>query len=113
MKKLFRKIFGVPNIPIALPIAGLCKVGDYTWEQWRIDAKAAYPVRYFLSESIPHWFRGWWGRVDRAFYKFKSLTYKKQHLLDMRSPEYGYDYGFCDKVALMVVAPFRLLEDFV
>lgn len=39
--------------------------------------------------------------------------WNKYHLLDLRSKEYFYDYGYIDSVSLMVIAPFRILQDFV
>lgn len=35
------------------------------------------------------------------------------HLLDMRSPEFGYSGGWLDRDDLMLIASFTLLKDFV
>lgn len=109
---IIKKLFGISK-PYALPMDFMARPGDYTWEMWEADAKKAHPSRYFMSETMPTWFRIYLGRLGRTWYWVKSHTYKKQHLLDMRSPEYPYDYGYADPVSLMIIAPFRILQDFV
>jgi hypothetical protein len=97
-------MFEVPNKPKALPMKFCSKPGDFCWEDWKEQAKKEYPVRYFLSETIPHVFAV---KVkipaEMFYYKWYSKLIKKQHLLDLRQffdNEYEYGYISGDKKIL-------------
>ncbi len=101
--------------PSALPMRSLgARPGDTTWEDWRETTQAAMPVRYFLLEELPFWWRvRVAGRADRALYWLQAHTTHRYHLLDMRSREYGYAWGWIDSDQQMLLACFAILKKFV
>lgn len=67
-------------------------------------------------QQDPIWERAYrylYRRISHAWYWLRTHTYNRYHILDMRSPEYDYRWGWIDRSSLLLVAPFRLLEDFV
>jgi hypothetical protein len=91
-----RKIFSgfkVPNKPNALTIED--------WQKWEEESKEKYPVRYFLSETSPKYFRRVYRNVSDVVYFIKCHTLKKYrfHYLDLRQPNKPpmyYKYGWID-----------------
>lgn len=81
--------FKVPGKPAALPIKPFCKKDDYTWEDWERDAKQAYPIRYFLSETLPSKVDFIKRKVSNMKYDFVSKHIKKDHLLDLTHEDNG------------------------
>lgn len=112
--------FKIPNTPRSLPSKLFPNYpGEYTWEDWEKDAKASYPIRYFLSHSIPAW---WSYHVTRpigdAWYWLKSHTFRRRHLLDLRQPwnqDYidQYRYGYIDPDTQLLFAAFNILVSYV
>jgi hypothetical protein len=90
--------------------------GTLTWEQWEKDTKAKFPFKYFVFEDVPDYVWSMNRKVSDFLYHIKSVTYKKQHLLDLRQPKGSwqeYKYGFRDKVNTIVYANFNILCEFV
>lgn len=84
---------------------------DYCWEDWERDARANHPIRYFLTETIPHWYNVRIGmQLEHAWYWFKSHTYKKYHMVNLRHP--GYDWGFVEYYDKLVYAAFAVFMEF-
>lgn len=61
--------------------------------------------------------RALWSRPIRMFrdawYWLRCHTYTRYHMLDLRSPQNDYDWGWCDRDFLMLCACFQLLKLFV
>jgi len=51
--------------------------------------------------------------IGQIWYWFRCHTYTKYHILDMRSPENGYSYGWIDRDQAMLFACFNLLVEYV
>ena len=97
---------------------GLCEPGDFTWEDWKEQAKEEYPVRYFLSETVPHlWAVKVTMNIEEFTYWVKSQTYRKYHRLDLRQPHSGtsddYRWGWVDEDQQMLFACFNILVSYV
>lgn len=113
-------MFKIPNKPYALPSKYFRNSpNEYTWEDWEVESKKKYPIRYFLSEYLPYFYRvRIEGPISNFFYWLKSNTYKKQHLLDLRQP-YNDDYidyyrwGYIDEEAQLLYASFNILVNYV
>ncbi len=107
------KFLSIPNKPFALPLRGWSKKGDYCWEDWRREARKQYPVRYFLSETVP----GIWRRnVVRHWNTAQRWTYGfvyRYHMLDLRNKAFDYRWGWVDVTDKMIYASFNLLQQFV
>jgi hypothetical protein len=101
--------------PIALPSRhlGHHTSDAYCWEDWHRDMKAKYPVRYFISRTIPRVLRRLYARRPRIFYWIRAHTYNRYHILDMRNDAWPYKWGWCDRSELMLFACFNLLKAFV
>jgi hypothetical protein len=103
--------------PSALAVSWMKnKPGEMTWEQWEKETRAKHPIKYVLMEDVPDYIWSVNHKINHFFYYIKSVTYKKQHLLDLRQPKGSwceYKYGFCDKVNTIVYANFNILCEFV
>jgi len=117
MRKIMQKLFGLHK-PKALPMRGLCESDEFTWEDWKEQAKEEHPVRYFLSETIPHlWAVKVTMNVEHFIYWMKSQTYRKYHKLDLKQPETGttddYRWGWIDEDKQILYACFNVLCSYV
>jgi hypothetical protein len=108
----------------ALPMSMFQKKGDTTpnWEDWEEKVRKEYPVRYFLSEILPRWFRARILRpIKDAWYwtVCHLLPKRRYHLLDLRQPEHkeegfpAYKYGWIDSDTKILYALFNILNQFV
>lgn len=128
-KRIMKKMFGVPSPKElgksdsnALPMQDFLtdeqeEEGAYTWTDWQEEMQAKYPIRYFLSEDVPHWFAvKITMRIEHWWRWFKHNTYKKYHLLDLRQPHTDtaddYRYGWCDQKQQVLYAPFNALVSY-
>lgn len=103
---------------MALPMRAFgAKEGDYTWEDWHEEVKRDYPVRYWLTETVPrffgrkaYWVGEWWYRIKCAV-----LPSYRFHLLDLRHPGPGieYEYGFRDVDTVMLWSCFVCLRSYI
>lgn len=119
-KKFLHKHFGLPT-PVelgrsernSLPMKDFCEPDDYTWESWNKEVKAKYPVRFFFLETFRHWFVVHVTmQVSHFFYWFKSMTYRRYHMLDLRQPKGSYEdytWGYLDPDRAMLFAMFNIL----
>lgn len=98
--------------PNALPLRAF-STGEvlYTWEDWGRDAKAEHPVRYWLTETFPPFFYGRLRPLKDAWYWFKSNTFRRHHLLDLRNP--SYKWGWVDVSEAILYANCNLLQKFM
>jgi hypothetical protein len=118
MKKLIHKIFDW-KVPHALPskmFPNKGKENEYTWEDWREEMIKKFPVKYCLMETIPNEISYYTSKCNNFLYFLKSITYKKQHLLDLRQPKnscFEYRYGYSDVRQKFIYANFNLLCEFV
>lgn len=115
MKNLFKniiKLVKVPGKPRALPIRGFCDEKDYTWEDWKKEAKTAYPVRYFLSETIPGFYRtNFVSRYSNTRSHLMSKFVHRDHIVNLKMDD--YEYGYLDVDNKIHHACFNLLCYFV
>lgn len=120
MLKTLKAIVSVPNKPEFLTFADNRrdpnKDKKYTWNDWHRDAKTAYPVRYFLSETVPSVYVS---TVTRNFLKLKDyLDYNfhpkhRHHVLDLRQPYKEYSYGWLDGEKKILYSVFNILVAFI
>ncbi|HVI40794.1 MAG TPA: hypothetical protein VM577_09050 [Anaerovoracaceae bacterium] len=93
---------------------------EYTWEKYDAEMQAAYPVRWFITRTIPRiWSRYIWGRMmltplERARYWLVShlIPSRRYHMLDLRQPD-GYRYGWVDAPQQLLYANFAILKNYV
>ena len=115
-KKLIRKIFNW-KVPTALPSEMFThEPGELTWEQWRINQRSKYPIRFFICETFPRKLNYLLMRFVNFIYWIKCHTIKKYHLLDLRQPNgsyYDYRYGYRDIVDKIIFANFNLLSEYI
>lgn len=114
LKKIKEKI--CLDKPRALPMRFLSNKDSYTWEDWHEENKEKYPIRYFIFESVPRFFGYQKYKIEQYLYRFKSVTYKKYHLLDLRQPKDSYEnyrWGYIDECQQVLYANFNILVNFV
>ena len=101
--------------PQALPIRGLCDEGEYTWEDWKEETKAKYPVRFWLFETVPIWFNyHFLWRVRYRYWNLKGRLISKYHKINLHDKDNGYEhYGYSDVRSRLIFANFALLKEFV
>jgi hypothetical protein len=103
--------FRIPDVPLALPMDGYLYK---TWNDWERDARAKYPVRFFLSRTLPRAFARLRERlISRPWYYLRTHTVHRYHLIDMRCPRNGYAWGWLDRSEAVMFAAFAVLRDFV
>lgn len=98
--------------PVALPLKAFSS-GEilYTWEDWIRDNKEEFPVRYFLTETLPKGFRRVRYILSNLYQWVRTRTWRKFHILDVRNSE--YTGGYRDLDTIMLYANFKILVDFV
>jgi len=88
---------------------------EYTWEDYDMEMRVKYPIRWFLTRTIPTWWRRYvWGTyapLERFRYWVVSNTIHRYHMLDLRQPG-GYRYGWLDSDSQILYANFNILENF-
>lgn len=102
----------------ALPMKFHADDGDYTWEDWEIEVKKDYPVRYFIGKTVPRQLhRKIINPVDNFFYWLRTNTINKYHLLDLRQPKTDtkddYKWGWIDECDKLILANFSVLRDYM
>lgn len=98
----------------ALPGFGFEKDGDYTWENYYNEMKKDYPIKYFIYESLSNWIRrNIISPISTFKYYIRSHSIKKYHLLDLRSKEYNYRWGWIDADSQMLLAMMKIMENFI
>lgn len=86
----------------------------YTWEDWERDMRAKYPVRFFLSRTMPRWLGRWHHRlIETPLYWLRTHTINRYHLVDLRNDACDYRWGWIDRSEAVLYACFNLLRDFV
>jgi hypothetical protein len=116
LSRFLRNTFKIPNTPSSLPMRIFSDnpESEYCWEDHDRDSKLKYPVRFFLSKTLPNLLVH---RVERPIsdigYWIRSHTKDRYHILNLKAPRQGYRWGYCDTDHLIFVASFKLLADFV
>lgn len=111
--------FRLPErMPVALPIRGIHDHGEKTWEDWDQEMLKKYPVRFRLGYYWPKelrriFYRRFWNHISHAHYFVVSHTIRRYHLLDLRDPKNGYDWGWRDSDRAILFAVMKILADFV
>ena len=107
----------LPMSPQSLPLREMSHnpPEEYCWEDYHKEMEDNYPIRWFLYDTLPMWFRvhitmtlqHWW-------YWFRSNTYNRYHIIDLRS-DVGvkYDWGYLCGDTIMLLACFNQLRIFV
>lgn len=99
----------------ALPMEGFgAKPGDYTWDIYYKEMKDKYPIKYFLTKTVPELF-GY--KIITPLENFKywvvSHTIRKYHLLDIRNKENDYSYGWIDADLQLLYSVMAIMENFI
>lgn len=102
--------------PLALPSKLFPNEGvenEYTWEDWEEENSKAFPIRWFFQRTIPYL----WSKFTRPFkrfaYWFRTHTYNRYHIIDLRNADGEYKWGWIDRREAILLACFKLLVDFV
>lgn len=85
----------------------------YTWCDWKAESKARYPIRWFFQRDLGHYAWRLYKPFKDAWYWFRCHTYNRYHMVDIRSKENGYNYGYLDCDTIILYACFAQLKYFV
>ena len=70
-----------------------------------------------LFKRIRRWAESWhswpFRHISKALYWLRAHTYNRYHMLDMRSKENDYTWGWHDRSSLILFANMALLRDFI
>jgi hypothetical protein len=92
---------------------------DYCWEDYQEEMKEKYPIRYFLFDTFPRWWRVKIGmNIEYAIYWLRSRLIYKDHLIDIlpknkKVKETFYDWGYLDPDRRLLIAAFTILSEHV
>jgi hypothetical protein len=100
MKPMLKKLFAVPGKPEFFTFDN--------WEKWEWHARSHYPVRYFLSETLPHLIFYSPHHVARKVYYWFQHRFNPRHRYNVVKT--GLPPGYYDKDTLMLYACFNLLR---
>jgi hypothetical protein len=118
------KDLGMSDSNNAMPMRDFSDTDEPTWEDFYARLKQDYPVRFFLSSTLPDtllyaWRRtlGW--KLRDGWYWLKSRVWRKDHIIDLRQPgkdqleaDY-YRWGWLETDTKMLFALFTLLDEFM
>lgn len=107
-----------------LPLDCLNDDNKYSWEDYDRDVKRLYPIKYFLNDTLPDWFRSIKDPFHAVynFIKYNFIPKYRYHILDLRQPKNSdedyydcdsYRYGYSDVRQRMLYAAFNLLTEHV
>lgn len=90
----------------------------YTWEKWVAEVRRDYPVRFFLSETLPTMPGLLWRGVGDLWYWVKCKVhpeFRGYSILDLRkaSPHIPYTHGWVDRSEALLYASFLCLRQYV
>lgn len=129
--KIWHKYCGLPSVVEmgrsdydALPSAMLPHSypdGAYTWEDYDVEARRNFPIRYFLNRTVPEFFRPV-RRLKRVltdavyWLKCHTLASHRFHMIDIRQPKGSYltyRYGWIDSDYKMLYGMFAILCEYI
>lgn len=120
LKSKLKNKVAVPNKPHSLPMRIFDPNSEkQTWEDWKAYSKQLYPVRYFISESVPSFIRVKFLRnIEEFNYWIKSFLIRKDHLLDLRGAPFlnecgEYKWGYIDPDYTLERAIISVFEKYV
>lgn len=93
--------------------------GDYTWEDYDLEVRTKFPVRYWLNEALENiiFFLTTWHRLSHIWYWIRTHTYNRYHIIDIRKAEPekkdGYKWGWIDRSEALTLVMFTVLREFV
>lgn len=106
--------------PRALPMRFCSPENSYCWEDWHEENRKKHPVKYFISESIPRYFRSKIYSFDMFVINIKSRFFYKDHIFNYKNDfvsyegKLGYKYGplcFQDKMEIFFLKNFNLYKE--
>jgi len=90
-------------------------LNSYTWDQYHEEIAQKFPIRNFLLNTIPMFFRQKiTNKISHAWYWIRCHTYNKYHLIDIRQPQNedskdSYQWGWIDEDHQLLLACFTIL----
>lgn len=86
----------------------------YNWKSYEAEMRKDYPIKYFIYYTLNYWFSRNIIKPTKDFkYYIISHTIRKYHLLDLRSKEFEYSYGWRDADTQMLLALMKIMENFI
>jgi hypothetical protein len=80
------------------------------WDRWRDNFIHRYPVRYFLQETLPSFYRRKLYQLKEIGYYVKFRTIEKYHVLNLKET---LSPGWHDEEKIMLHANFNILTKFI
>lgn len=121
--KFLRNLFHLPT-PVelgradhnALPLRSFLtpsQVDAYTWEDWKTEVEAKYPIKYFFAETFRFYYARQWRRIVGIFYWIQCHVQPKHmwHKLDLRGVDAvePYTHGYLDPCDVIWLACWKSL----
>ena len=123
MRKLLKKLFQFPGPQHkALTMDFFAQGDELTWEKYHAEMKIKYPARFWVTQSLPLWFRV---HVSMPIEEFRYwvvsnvIPSRRFHMLDLREPKSkdkawgAYRYGWIDSDSQIFYAVKNILFNFV
>lgn len=89
-------------------------VKGYCWEDFDIEVKKLYPIRYWIDRVIFRWLSQKVYNLRMFYYHWRSILIDKDHLIDLRQKGCDfYDGGYLDEVTQILYANFTILVKLV
>ena len=82
------------------------------WKEWKLQAKADEPFKYWLVETVPDWFEDRWRNITKPYndlrYALRCRVFDKYHVINTGLPP-----GYADCDTRMLHGMFNLLVDYI
>lgn len=102
--------------PDALPMRNFySKPGDYCWEDWERDTKAAHPIRFFIGRTLPNVWHDIATRLRNAYWAIRHRTTNRYHLVKLSNAGgvIEYNVGWIDVNTKLLAFCGKTIVDFI
>ena len=89
----------------------------YCWEDYEEEMRRDYPIRFFLTDTLPLWFgSNIVSPLSNVYCYIRDKLWTRHYILDVRQGSNDFDsyrWGYIDPSQKMLYACFNILKDYI